>query len=98
MICACDQEEFRNENSKHLAVGRVVARHNNSITRGSTINVKPTESLSAVREKLAADASITEVIFEKGVYFDGLYVEGPKGADLRAAPAADPLRRRAEVV
>lgn len=48
-------------------------------SEGSTLSVKPTQSLSAVREKLAADASITEVMFAEGVYFGGLSVEGPKG-------------------
>jgi hypothetical protein len=53
---------------------------------GSTLSVKPTESLSAVREKLAADASITEAIFAEGVYFGGLSVEGPKGTDFAQHP------------
>ena len=67
-----------------------------TVSGGNTINVKPAESLSAVREKLAADANITEVAFEKGTYFGGLSVEGPKGTDfaqhlllIRAAEGAE---------
>ena len=67
-----------------------------AISAGSTLNVTPTEPLSAVRDKLAADAGITEVIFAEGVYFGGLSVEGPKGADFARRPllirAADGAR------
>ena len=38
------------------------------ISEGSTLSVTPTESLSVVREKLAADATITEVVFAEGCY------------------------------
>jgi len=57
-----------------------------AISRGSTVSVKPTEPLSAVREKLAADASITEVVLAEGVYFGALSVEGPKGTDFSRHP------------
>jgi hypothetical protein len=53
---------------------------------GSTVSVQPTESLSAVRERLAGDATITEVIFAKGVYFGGLYIDGPEGTDFAQHP------------
>jgi len=52
-----------------------------AISEGSTLNVTPTESLSVVREKLAADATITEVVFAEGCYFEGLFVEGRAGTD-----------------
>ena len=53
---------------------------------GSTLSITPTESLSAVRDKLRADANITEVILAEGVYFGGLSVEGPKGTDFAQHP------------
>lgn len=56
------------------------------ISWGGTVRIQPTESLSAVGEKLAADASITELIFEAGVYFGGLTVDGPKGTDFAQHP------------
>ena len=36
-----------------------------AISLGSTLHVAPTESLSVVREKLIADATITEVVVRK---------------------------------
>ena len=53
---------------------------------GSTLSITPRESLSAVRDKLRADTSITEVILAAGVYFGGLSVEGPKGTDFTQHP------------
>jgi len=57
-----------------------------AISAGSTLNVKPTEPLSVVRDKLAADAGIAEVVFAEGVYFGGLSVEGPQGTDFSRRP------------
>jgi len=42
-----------------LTVWLFIAR---AVSAGSTVQVKPTESLSMLREKLANDANITEVI------------------------------------
>ena len=53
---------------------------------GSTLGITPTESLSTVRDKLRADANITEVVLAEGVYFGGLSVEGPKGTDFAQRP------------
>jgi len=67
-----------------------------AMSGGSTVQVKPTESLSMLREKLANDTTITEVIFEEGVYFGSLYVSGPKDANFSQCPllirAADGAR------
>jgi hypothetical protein len=57
-----------------------------AISGARTVSVKPTDSLFAVREKLATDASITEVVFAKGVYFGGLSIEGPRGTDFAQHP------------
>lgn len=57
-----------------------------AISAGSTLNVKPTEPLSVVRDKLAADAGISEVVFAEGVYSGGLSVEGPQGTDFSRRP------------
>ena len=57
-----------------------------TIAEGSTLSVTPTESLSVVREKLIADATITEVIFAEGVYRGGLYVDGPEGTNFAQHP------------
>jgi hypothetical protein len=43
-----------------------------AVLPGKTLYVKPTESLSTLGEMLANDASITEVIFEEGIYSGGL--------------------------
>jgi len=67
-------------------------------SRGSTVSVQPTDSLSAVRDRLAADASITEVIFAKGVYFGGLSVDGPEGTDFAQHPLLIRAAEGAEVV
>jgi hypothetical protein len=64
----------------------------------STLTVKPTEQLSAVRERLAADARITEVVFEKGVYCGGLSVDGAKGTDFAKHPLLVRAAEGAEVV
>ncbi len=56
------------------------------ISEGGTLDVNPTEPLSAVRDKLAVDPSIAEVVFAKGVYFGALTVEGPKVADFAKHP------------
>jgi nitrous oxidase accessory protein NosD len=69
-----------------------------AMSGGGTVRVKPTEPLSAVREKLAADASITEVIFEEGVYLGGLAVDGPKGTDFAQHPLLIRAADGAEVV
>jgi hypothetical protein len=56
---------------------------------GDTMHVKPTESLSTVREKLENDARITEVVFEEGIYAGSLYVSKPRtsgDADLSQYP------------
>lgn len=56
---------------------------------GDTMHVKPTESLSTVREKLENDARITEVVFEEGIYAGSLYVNKPRtsgDADLSQYP------------
>ncbi|MHB0958876.1 MAG: hypothetical protein ACYC0X_14970 [Pirellulaceae bacterium] len=52
-----------------------------AIAEGSTLTITPTELLSAVREKLIAGATITEVVFAEGCYRGGLSVEGPAGTD-----------------
>jgi len=64
----------------------------------STLTVKPTEPLSAVHEKLAADARITEVVFARGIYSGGLSVEGPKGTDFAKFPLVIRAAEGAEVV
>ena len=53
---------------------------------GSTIRVKSTEPLSGLREKLATDASITEVIFDAGAYRGSLIVDEPRSADFSKQP------------
>ena len=56
---------------------------------GDTMHVKPTESLSTVREKLENDPRITEVVFEEGIYAGSLYVSKPRisgDADLSQYP------------
>ena len=75
------------------------------ISAGDPLHVKPTESLSNLRERLANDTSITEVIFEKGVYSGGLHVSGPKATDfsqrslvIRAADGAKVVFDGARVV
>ena len=40
--------------------------------------VRPGTSLSSVRERLAGDTGITEVVFEKGTYAGGLHLDGGK--------------------
>ena len=57
-----------------------------AISVGSTLHITPTESLSVVREKLTADATITEVVFAEGSYRGGLFVEGPEGTDFAQHP------------
>ena len=49
---------------------------------GNILDVTP-ESLSSLGDKLAADTSITEVVFAKGVYSGGLIISGPRDVDLR---------------
>jgi Right handed beta helix region/Periplasmic copper-binding protein (NosD) len=55
-------------------------------TAGSAVQVKPTDPLSTLHDKLATDASITEVIFEAGTYFGGLHVRGAKEVDFSQRP------------
>ena len=55
-------------------------------SEGGTVSVKPTEPLSALYEKLASDASVTEAVLAEGVYHGGLYVVGPKGTDFKKRP------------
>jgi hypothetical protein len=55
-------------------------------TFGSTVHVKPADSLSSVAEKLASDSSVSEVIFEEGTYRGTLSVAGPKGTDFSQRP------------
>src|SRR5687768_13053912 len=57
-----------------------------AVCAAATLQVKPGESLSAVREKLATDAGITEVVLEGGVYRGSLFVSGPKGTDFSERP------------
>ena len=64
----------------------------------TTVNVKSTDSLGSLRERLANDADIREVIFEEGVYLGGLYVEGPKGTDFAKHPLLIRAAEGAEVV
>ena len=52
------------------------------VGNGEVLHFNPTQSLSALREKLAANTNIAEVIFEAGVYRGSLHVSGPKGAAL----------------
>src|SRR5687767_3873324 len=60
-----------------------------TLVPAETVRFKPTESLSVLSEKLAADAGIAEVILEEGVYFGSLRIKGPKGPLLiRAADGA----------
>src|SRR5262245_58792304 len=53
---------------------------------GETLHVKPSEALSRLGEKLIIDASITEVIFEEGIYSGGLHVREPKAIDFSQRP------------
>jgi len=76
-----------------------------AIAEGNTLNVAPTESLPAVREKLNADATITEVVFAEGSYRGELTVEGPADTDfaqypllIRAAEGAHVVFDGAQVV
>ena len=69
-----------------------------SLLRCDTLAVKPTEPLSVVSEKLETDATITEVVFEGGVYFGSLYVSGPKGTDFAQHPLLIRAAEGAEVV
>src|SRR5688572_158991 len=57
-----------------------------SVGTAAALHVEPAESLSAVREKLAANAGITEVVFEGGEYRGSLFVSGPKGTDFSQRP------------
>jgi hypothetical protein len=52
----------------------------------ATIKFKPAESLDKLREQLASNAELREVIFEEGVYSGHLHVSAPKGADFSAKP------------
>jgi len=69
-----------------------------ALSWAGTISVTPTDSLSAVREKLAADATITEVVFEKGVHFGGLFIEGPTDTDFAQHPLLIRAAEGAEVI
>jgi len=60
-----------------LACGHVLASVTSSA--GATLRVKPTESLSTVRDKLASDAGITEVVFEDYNNYGTALREQPAG-------------------
>src|SRR5687767_10018696 len=51
------------------------------VTAAEVLVVRPATDLAGVREKLANDPGVTEVVFEGGTYEGGLRVEGGKGAD-----------------
>lgn len=57
-----------------------------AMSEARTLSVRPTEPLSALSEKLAADASITEVVFAEGVYSGGLSIRGLRGTDFAQHP------------
>ena len=63
---------------------------------GKTLPVRPGTELSTVRDKLAENRDITEVVFEEGTYGGGLQIDAVKAADGGSAVAADPGRRRGE--
>ena len=48
------------------------------------LRVQPAESLSTLREKLASDASITEVVFEAGTHSGSLDISGSKSPNRNA--------------
>jgi hypothetical protein len=56
------------------------------LAAASTVQVKPADSLDKLRERLARETSIREVIFEEGVYHGHLHLSGPKGADFSKQP------------
>jgi hypothetical protein len=56
------------------------------LSAATTVHVTPTDSLNSLRERLANDANVREVVFEEGTYWGGLYVEGPKDTDLSQHP------------
>jgi hypothetical protein len=50
-----------------------------------------------VREKLATDPNRREIVFAKGIYFGGLYVEGKPGTDFAQRPLLIRAEEGAEV-
>lgn len=62
------------------------------------LEVSPRDSLSALRETLAANPAIREVVFAGGTYSGGLYVEGKKGTDFSSHPLLLRAAEGAEVV
>ena len=50
------------------------------------VHVRPNGSFSKLRERLATDAEIREVILVPGAYFGRPYVERPRGADFPRRP------------
>ncbi len=64
----------------------------------TTVHFKSTDSLGGLRERLANDTDIREVVFAEGVYFGGLFVEGPKGTDFAKHPLVIRAADGAQVV
>ena len=62
----------------------------------TTLRIDPTDSLGQLRERLATDTSIREVIFEEGVYRGSLHIRSPEDVEFSAHPlllrAADGAR------
>jgi len=56
------------------------------VSASTTVHVKSTDSLGMLRERLANDADIREVIFEEGVYFGGFAIDGPEDTDFAKHP------------
>jgi hypothetical protein len=67
-----------------LMLGSILAATSSSAA--VPVHVRPNDTLTRLRERLAKHAEIREVILIPGAYFGGPHVEGPKGADFSQRP------------
>jgi hypothetical protein len=63
-----------------------------------TVVVRADASFATLREKLADDPDIAEIVLEGGTYTGGLYVEGPAGTDFAKHPLLIRAADGAEVI